>query len=213
MEDSINRMFFSSGPDALKRGNVFSHRHDLRAGLLLDERVAFHVVAVGVTAKDDFDVLKFESEFGHRVADHAVVSLVIRVDEDVPLRCRHQKRSERFRAHVVHVTDDLVRRELLVLLLRRSDVAGEEFGNSPDAWRLSSERSALEARRESIFRAAFPEARVVVDPELQMARNLADLKRERGLAAGDEFLVQMTAAARGAPVKSVEYANGRLATR
>jgi len=83
-----------------------------------------------------------------------------------------------------------------------------------DAWRLSSERAALEARRETIFRAAFPEAKVVVDPELQMARNLADLKRERGLAAGDEFLVQMTAAARGGtPVKSVEYANGKLATR
>jgi general secretion pathway protein L len=83
-----------------------------------------------------------------------------------------------------------------------------------DTWRLSTERSALEARREGIFRAAFPEAKVVVDPELQMARNLADLKRERGLAAGDEFLVQMTAAARGgAPVMSVEYANGKLATR
>ena len=84
-----------------------------------------------------------------------------------------------------------------------------------DAWRLQQERSALEARREEIFRSAFPEARVVVDPELQMARNLAELKRSRGLAAGDEFLVQMTQAARGAsgPVKSIEYANGKLATR
>ena len=83
-----------------------------------------------------------------------------------------------------------------------------------DTWRLSSERAALEARRESIFRAAFPEAKVVVDPELQMARNLADLKRERGLAAGDEFLMQMTSAARGGtPVRSVEFRNGKLATR
>jgi general secretion pathway protein L len=83
-----------------------------------------------------------------------------------------------------------------------------------DAWRLSTERAALEAKRESIFRAAFPEAKVVVDPELQMARNLADLERERGLAAGDEFLSQMTAAARrGAPVRSVEFTNGKLATR
>lgn len=84
-----------------------------------------------------------------------------------------------------------------------------------DAWRLGRERSALEARREEIFRSAFPEARVVVDPELQMARNLAELKRSRGLAAGDEFLVQMTQAARASsgPVRSVEYANGKLATR
>ena len=83
-----------------------------------------------------------------------------------------------------------------------------------ETWRLSSERAALEAKRESIFRGAFPEAKVVVDPELQMARNLADLKRERGLAAGDEFLAQMTAAARGGkPVRSVEFRNGKLATR
>jgi hypothetical protein len=40
-----------------------------------------------------------------------------------------------------------------------------------DAWRLSSERASLEARREAIFRAAFPEAKVVVDPELQMRRS------------------------------------------
>src|SRR4029453_14868653 len=115
MEDSINRMFFSSGPDALKRWNVFGHRHDLRAGLLLCERVAFHVVAWGVTAKDDFDVLKFESEFGRGVADHGIVSLVVRVDEDVPLRRRHQKRTEGFGAHVLHIRSIFWRGELFVL--------------------------------------------------------------------------------------------------
>ena len=84
-----------------------------------------------------------------------------------------------------------------------------------DAWRLARERDALEARREAIFREAFPEAKVVVDPELQMARNLADLRRSRGLAAGDDFLVQMTRAGReaGGPVKTVEYANGKLVAR
>ena len=84
-----------------------------------------------------------------------------------------------------------------------------------DEWRLRQERAALDARREAIFRAAFPEARVVVDPDLQMARNLAELKRARGFAAGDEFLVRMTEAARAAngPVRSVEYANGKFSTR
>ena len=83
-----------------------------------------------------------------------------------------------------------------------------------DDWRLARERAALEARREAIFRTAFPEARVVVDPELQMARNLAELKRSRGLAAGDEFLVRMTEAARsGSPVRSVEFRDGKLTTR
>lgn len=84
-----------------------------------------------------------------------------------------------------------------------------------DARRLQQERAALEQRREALFRAAFPEAKVVVDPDLQMARNLADLRRSRGLAAGDDFLAQLTRAARGARgrAQSVEYANGRLATR
>ena len=84
-----------------------------------------------------------------------------------------------------------------------------------DAWRLERERSTLESQREAIFRSAFPEAKVVVDPDLQMARNLAELRRARGQAGGDEFLVRMTEAARAAPggVRSAEYANGKLVTR
>ena len=84
-----------------------------------------------------------------------------------------------------------------------------------DTWRLDRESRALQARREAIFREAFPEARTVVDPELQMARNLAQLQRERGLAAGDEFLAALTRVAResGAAVKSIEYANGKALAR
>lgn len=80
--------------------------------------------------------------------------------------------------------------------------------------KLQRERDELERRREAAFRDAFPEAKAVVDPDLQMARNLAELKRARGIAAGDDFLAQMTRAAREArPVKTVEYADGRLVTR
>ena len=84
-----------------------------------------------------------------------------------------------------------------------------------DAWRLTRERTALVERREAIFRRAFPEARVVVDPELQMARNLAELQRSRGMAAGDEFLAELTRVAVGRPtrVQSVEYANGKAVAR
>jgi general secretion pathway protein L len=84
-----------------------------------------------------------------------------------------------------------------------------------DEWRLRHERADLEARREAIFRAAFPEARVVVDPDLQMARNLAQLRRARGLAAGDDFLARMTQAARATPgtLRSAVYADGKLATK
>ncbi|HUP29673.1 MAG TPA: type II secretion system protein GspL [Usitatibacter sp.] len=84
-----------------------------------------------------------------------------------------------------------------------------------DARRLQNERDALRQRQEAIFRAAFPDARVVVDPELQMARNLADLRRSRGLAAGDEFMAELTRIARGgaARVQSVEYANGKAVAK
>jgi general secretion pathway protein L len=84
-----------------------------------------------------------------------------------------------------------------------------------DAWRLERERASLEARREALFRAAFPEAKTLVDPDLQMRRNVADLRRSRGLAGDDEFLAQLTQAAResGAPVRAVEYSGGRLQVR
>jgi len=83
------------------------------------------------------------------------------------------------------------------------------------AWRLARERADLAARAESLFRSAFPEAKAVVDPRLQMERNLAQLRRSRGLAAGDDFLAQLTHAARasGGLARSVEYANGRLDVR
>jgi len=82
-----------------------------------------------------------------------------------------------------------------------------------DAWRLQKTRDALVARQEEVFRTAFPDAKVIVDPSLQLARNLAELKRSRGLAADDDFLAQATKAARDFPagsVKAVSYANGRL---
>ena len=81
-----------------------------------------------------------------------------------------------------------------------------------DALRLRHEARALEARREAVFREAFPEARNVVDPELQMARNLAQLQRDRGVAAGDEFLATLTRVARerGGPVQSIQFANDRV---
>ena len=93
-------------------------------------------------------------------------------------------------------------------------LAFQALFSSLAAMRMRDERADLERRREAIFRAAFPEAKVVVAPDRQMARNLAELKRARGLAAGDDFLAQMTRAANGGgTVKSVEYANGKLVTR
>jgi general secretion pathway protein L len=83
-----------------------------------------------------------------------------------------------------------------------------------DSLRMQAERDRLAKRQEQIFRAAFPEAKAVVDPELQMARQLEELKRTRGVAAGDDFLAQLTQLARESKsVRSVEYAGGRLVAR
>lgn len=81
-----------------------------------------------------------------------------------------------------------------------------------DAARLTHERSRLEGEREALFRDAFPEAKVVVDPELQMKRNLAELKRTRGFAVEDDFLAKLSHAAHesAAPARSIVYASGRL---
>jgi general secretion pathway protein L len=81
-----------------------------------------------------------------------------------------------------------------------------------DAIRLRHEKKTLEAQAEMLFRTAFPEARVVVDPVLQMQRNLADLKRTRGMTGGDGFLGLLSEAAQQSPqpAKSIEFANGKL---
>jgi general secretion pathway protein L len=81
-----------------------------------------------------------------------------------------------------------------------------------DAGRLRHERSRLESRREAIFRDAFPEARAVVDPELQMKRNLAEMRRNHGIAVEDEFLGKLSRAAQenGQKARSIQFANGSL---
>ncbi|HUQ29624.1 MAG TPA: type II secretion system protein GspL [Usitatibacter sp.] len=84
-----------------------------------------------------------------------------------------------------------------------------------DAGRLRHERTRLEAQREAIFRDAFPDARAVVDPELQMKRNLAELRRAHGIGGEDEFLGKLSRAAHesGGRAKSVDFANGKLELR
>lgn len=59
---------------------------------------------------------------------------------------------------------------------------------------LSGESEALAAQIEQVYRKAFPEAKVVVDPRVQMERHLAEL---RGGASGGGFVPLM---ARSGPV-------------
>ncbi|MCY7389541.1 MAG: type II secretion system protein GspL [Burkholderiales bacterium] len=55
-----------------------------------------------------------------------------------------------------------------------------------DAWRLDQRRRALEHEMTQVFKEAFPKAQAIVDPPLQMQRNLDTMKRERGIGAGDD---------------------------
>lgn len=84
-----------------------------------------------------------------------------------------------------------------------------------DAVRLRHERTKLEQRREAIFRDAVPEARAIVDPDLQMRRILTELKRDHGIPVEDEFLGKLSRIAQepGGIAKSIEYANGKLAVQ
>ena len=65
-----------------------------------------------------------------------------------------------------------------------------------DAKRLDQQRRALEKEMTQIFKEAFPNAQAIVDPPLQMQRNLDTMKRERGIGTGDNArlaLAQVTA--------------------
>ncbi len=53
---------------------------------------------------------------------------------------------------------------------------------------LARERTQLRAQMEQTFRQAFPNAQVVVDPLLQMQRQVADLRLNTGQSGPDDFL-------------------------
>jgi general secretion pathway protein L len=84
---------------------------------------------------------------------------------------------------------------------------------------LNQEKSRLKAEAERRFRQAFPQTQVVVDPLLQMQRNVATLRVQAGQAGPDDFVplasklssalatvapLQSTGAANGAPVRASE---------
>ncbi|MEZ5649021.1 MAG: type II secretion system protein GspL [Burkholderiaceae bacterium] len=82
--------------------------------------------------------------------------------------------------------------------------------------KLSAEKRDLRAGLETQYRQAFPNDRVVVDPLLQMERNVAKLRASAGQSGPDDFLPMLTrfAQALGPQVTGaltgVEYRDGRL---
>jgi len=84
------------------------------------------------------------------------------------------------------------------------------MGTVADWWRLDRQRKTALATQEQLFREAFPQAQTIVDAPLQMQRNVAALRRERGMAASDAARMQLARLARIAAsepqlkIKSIE---------
>lgn len=79
---------------------------------------------------------------------------------------------------------------------------------------LTREKSRLTQEMQTEFRAAFPEAKAIVNPALQMRRNLAEIRAAAGIASEQDFLpllariaAQLTPNAR---VKKLNYTAGTL---
>lgn len=62
------------------------------------------------------------------------------------------------------------------------------LGTLADWARLSHENSQLRAEMRQVFKETFPQTQAIVDPSLQMQRQLADLRRARGYAEPGDFL-------------------------
>jgi general secretion pathway protein L len=82
--------------------------------------------------------------------------------------------------------------------------------------RLAYEARGLRGDMEAAFRKAFPEAKAVVDPALQMRRNVADLRRAAGEPDPADFVPVLAKlapalAAAGLRPQSLRYERGELA--
>ena len=80
---------------------------------------------------------------------------------------------------------------------------------------LRYEKAQLEARMSEQFRTTFPQAQAIVDPALQMRRNLQAARAAAGIAQEGDFMPLLASAARadvvaGGRIKTVGYHAGRL---
>lgn len=85
------------------------------------------------------------------------------------------------------------------------------LGTVTDWARLSWENRKLRAEMLQVFKDTFPKTQAIVDPRLQMQRQLADLRRARGYSEPGDFLHELTAAGNQlAGVTGLSYASSRL---
>jgi general secretion pathway protein L len=85
------------------------------------------------------------------------------------------------------------------------------IGTLADWARLSYENRQLRGEMRQVFQEAFPQTRAIVDPTLQMQRQLADMRRARGYVATGDFLHATSAVAgQVSGVNGLTYESGRL---
>jgi len=100
-------------------------------------------------------------------------------------------------------------------LLAAAAIALEIVGVFAQWGALRYEKAQLEARMSEQFKIAFPQAQAIVDPALQMRRNLQAARAAAGMAQESDFLPLLAQASRSAAgaswkVKSIGYDAGRL---
>jgi type II secretory pathway component PulL len=80
-----------------------------------------------------------------------------------------------------------------------------------DWGRLVYENKQLRGEMRQVFQATFPQTRAIVDPTLQMRRQLADLRRAHGYADTGDFLHALNAlSGQVGGVNGMQYENARL---
>jgi len=84
-----------------------------------------------------------------------------------------------------------------------------------DWWTMGREQAALRAEMTTLFRNAFPDAKVIVDPALQMHRKLTDQRIASGLPDSSDFLALLgragpTVKSAGAQIRALHYDKGTL---
>lgn len=85
------------------------------------------------------------------------------------------------------------------------------LGTVVDWARLSWENKQLRAEMNQVFKDTFPQTQAIVDPVLQMQRQQADLRRERGFIEPGDFLHVLNATAgQVGGVAGLNYEGGRL---
>jgi type II secretory pathway component PulL len=85
------------------------------------------------------------------------------------------------------------------------------LGTLADWTRLSYENKQLRAEMRQVFQETFPQTQAIVDPSLQMRRQLADLRRARGYVDSGDFLHAVSAiAGQVGGVNQMSYESNRL---